>query len=175
MLPIVGSTVIRKGVLTVDNVAILLAIEQIKNLKAKYFRGVDFKDMNLLRQVFAEDVRVDVVGATTDPLTGINAVPEATGQVLNGLDAVINSYAAGTAMMQSVHHGFMPEIDIIDERNAKAIWPMFDTLRFPAGPIAELNGFGHYHETYRCVEGKWKIHTLRLTRLRVDFKLGPKP
>ena len=162
------------GYLKVDNVAILLATEQIKKVKAKYFRGVNFKDMNLLREIFTEDVHVDVMGGTTDPVTGINAVPEATAHVQDGLSAVIESYAAGTAKIKSVHHGFMPEIDIIDEHNAKGIWPMFDTLRFHTVLMVELTGFGHYHETYKCVDGKWKIHTLRLTRLRVDCKLASK-
>ena len=32
-----------------------------------------------------------------------------------------------------------------------------------------MRGFGHYRETYRKVDGQWRIATLDLTRLRVDF------
>jgi hypothetical protein len=30
-----------------------------------------------------------------------------------------------------------------------------------------LHAFGHYRETYRKIDGKWKITSLHVTRLRV--------
>jgi hypothetical protein len=32
-----------------------------------------------------------------------------------------------------------------------------------------MHGWGHYHETYVKGDGGWRIQTLTLTRLRVDF------
>jgi hypothetical protein len=32
----------------------------------------------------------------------------------------------------------------------------------------DWEGFGQYHETYRCVAGEWKIASLRLSRFHVD-------
>ena len=62
----------------------------------------------------------------------------------------------------------MPEIEITDT-TASAVWAMYDTLRFPAGaPFRELIGYGHYRETYELTTGRWRIKTLRLTRLRVE-------
>ena len=37
----------------------LIAIEQIRQLKARYFRSMDQKDWDLWEQVFTEDVLID--------------------------------------------------------------------------------------------------------------------
>ena len=62
-----------------DDVARLSAIEAIKSMKGKYFRGVDLKDANLLRDVFTDDVELDYQGAVTDPITGENYIPSGGG------------------------------------------------------------------------------------------------
>lgn len=47
---------------------------------------------------------------------------------------------------------------------------MADIIRAPEGaPFREMRGYGHYHETYRRIDGEWRIATLRLTRLAVDI------
>jgi hypothetical protein len=47
---------------------------------------------------------------------------------------------------------------------------MEDRIRWGQGSdVGTLHGWGHYHETYRQVEGEWLIATLRLTRLRRDL------
>jgi hypothetical protein len=61
----------------------------------------------------------------------------------------------------------MPEIELTSATTAKGIWAMQDLLRWPDG--RELSGYGHYHETYQRVDGAWRIKTLKLTRLRMDF------
>jgi hypothetical protein len=33
-----------------------------------------------------------------------------------------------------------------------------------------MHGYGHYHETYEKVDGRWRIKTITLTRLRVDVE-----
>jgi hypothetical protein len=46
---------------------------------------------------------------------------------------------------------------------------MHDVLRFPPGSaIGEIRGYGHYHETYRRINGRWVIQTSTLRRLRID-------
>lgn len=151
-----------------DDLAWLVAVERIKQLKARYFRGVDLKDWALIRSVFTDDVICDFRGAATDPEIGFNPVPEATGAIINGIEDTVAAFIASSAHFRSVHHGHMPEIEVQSERTAKGIWSMFDTLRFAEGPIAEITAYGHYHETYEKVGGDWKIKTIRLTRLRVD-------
>jgi hypothetical protein len=152
-----------------DAIFRLVAIEDIKNVKARYFRGVDQKDESLLREVFADDVEVDYRGAATDPVTGFNASAEATDTVHHGGDFCAKLVATALPGVVSVHHASVPEIDIIDEENARAIWPMVDRLRFGEdSPISEMIGYGHYHETYVRTGAKWRIKSMRLTRLRLD-------
>jgi hypothetical protein len=50
---------------------------------------------------------------------------------------------------------------------------MEDKLRWPPGsPIHTLHGYGHYHETYEKVDGRWRIKTITLTRVRVDTEMA---
>jgi len=73
----------------------------------------------------------------------------------------------------TVHHGHMPEIEITSPTTARGIWAMEDMLRWPAGaPMREMHGYGHYHETYEKVDGRWRIKTIQLSRLRVDVDAG---
>jgi len=155
---------------TVDRVERLEAIEEIRKLKARYFRAIDEKDEALLREVFADDVELDYRGSTTDPATGINAADDATSDIIRGGDHAARQVAASLVGLLSVHHGAEPEIEIIDAERASGVWPMVDRLRFPSGgPFREMTGYGHYKETYVKERGKWRIRTLRLTRLRIDF------
>lgn len=153
-----------------DAVEKLAAINEIRNVKARYFRAIDLKDEALLLDVFAEDVELDYRGATTDPRTGVNAAEGVTESILKGRDSSARLLMASLTGLVSVHHASEPEIEILDSSHAKAIWPMVDRLIFPAGaPFPEMTGYGHYHETYVKERGAWRIRTLRLTRLRVDF------
>ncbi len=67
----------------------------------------------------------------------------------------------------SVHHGHTPEIVLTSDTTATGIWAMEDELWWTNGDVEEhLHGYGHYHEEYRKVEGKWLISYRTLTRLR---------
>jgi hypothetical protein len=154
-----------------DAITKLLAVEEIKVLKARYFRGIDTKDIALLDSVFADDVEFDARGAATDTETGINAIPSTTDVVIHGRGAVIAGLQAAIANIRSVHHGHMPEIEILDPAHARGIWSMFDSLHLSAnGKILEMVGFGHYFETYVRIDQHWKIQSLRLERLRLTVR-----
>jgi len=153
-----------------DLIETLAAIAEIRDLKARYFRGVDEKDEALLRDVFADDIEIDYRGSTTDPVTGTGIAPEATDDILRGGEASARLVASALQGVVSVHHTSEPEIEIIDAENARGIWPMVDRLKFSGdGPYAELIGYGHYHETYVLERVRWRIRTLLLTRSRLDF------
>jgi hypothetical protein len=131
----------------------LVAIEAIRQLKARYFRTMDTKDWDGMRQVFTDDVVVD----TTQ---------DAGGEAIAGADVFMTFLRDVIGDVVTTHHGHMPEITITSPSTATGIWAMEDLLRWPDG--TEMNGFGHYHETYALVDGEWRIKTLVLTRLRVD-------
>ena len=144
----------------------LLAIEDIKSLKARYFRCLDTKDFQGLRKVFAVDAVFDVGAAMEDPVLG--APPDALAMpAMEGLEAIITGVEAVLRDAQSVHHGHMPEIEVTSEQTARGVWAMEDLVRTSD---FELWGYGHYHETYEKTDGHWLIKTLKLTRLRVTVK-----
>ena len=131
-------------------------IEAIKQLKARYFRTMDTKDWDAMRQVFADDVVVDST--------------ESGGSVITGADTFMAFLRETLADVVTVHHGHTPEIELTSATTATGVWAMEDMLRWPTG--MELHGFGHYHETYEKAGGRWRIKTTTLTRLRMDFKEG---
>ena len=154
-----------------DRLTRIEAIEDIKQLKARYFRAVDTKDRPLLRSIFSEDAVVDYRGAATDPRSGTNLVPSATEAPIEGADAITDAIMQSLAPLISVHHGAMPEITVTSDDRAEAIWAMIDRLQpVGSGPFGEMVGWGHYFETYEKAGGAWKIKTLRLTRLRLEVR-----
>jgi hypothetical protein len=74
--------------------------------------------------------------------------------------------------VRSVHHGLMPELTIESPTQARGVWVLADYLEWPPDPETGvrrgLRGYGLYDETYRKVDGVWKIATRRLDYLRVD-------
>ncbi len=158
----------------------LMAIEQIKQLKARYFRTLDTKDWDGYQAVYAPDAVLDCRHAmyARNPVTGEavangKVIPEAEAVVesrlTHGAAAIRAEVEAGVRDMVTVHHGHMPEIRVTSPTTATGIWAMEDVLRGPPGwYLKELLGYGHYHETYEKIDGRWHIKTLKLTRLRLD-------
>ena len=131
-------------------------VEAIKQLKARYFRLMDTKDWAGFRALFTPDVRVDVSG-------------DGAG-VFEGLDVFMAMLEPTLRGVVTVHHGHTPEIEITSPTTATGIWAMEDHLRFPpGGPVGELHGYGHYHETYVKLDGDWRIKSTKLVRLRLDL------
>jgi hypothetical protein len=142
----------------------LVAIEQIGQVKARYFRSVDIKDWDLLASCFTDDAVVDFTAGGSPALHAEIGV-----SVSVGPQAIVEWIKAATAGAVTVHQGFMPEIEVTSSTSASAIWAMADHLWYDeaAGrPYREIDAVGHYHETYRRVAGRWLIGTMRLTRLR---------
>jgi uncharacterized protein (TIGR02246 family) len=137
------------------DVGTLAVIEEIKQLKARYFRLMDTKQWDEWADVFTPDVSVwvqDVPGTTHSGRSEFVAMVRAS------LDTAVTA-----------HHGHMPEIEVTGPDTARGIWAMFDYIQFPE-PKTTLQGFGHYHEEYqRDADGRWRIRSLRLHRLSVDF------
>ncbi len=145
------------GVTAMDAADQLLAIEEIKQLKARYFRCMDTKDWDGYAQVFAPNAALDV--------TGESRVPDDEG-VVRG-NTTIAEYVRGQVdPVTTVHHGHMPEIEITSSTTAKGVWSMEDMLRWPeGGPVGSMHGYGHYHETYEKQSAGWRIKTMTITRL----------
>lgn len=158
----------------------LLAMEEIKQLKARYFRGMDTKDWALFRSVFTDDVVVDSSRGfipqdyRSRPIEpGAEVGPPDESMYYVGADAFVEALQGILEGVVTVHHGHTPEIEILSEEEACGTWAMEDKLRWPPGAdIHTLHGYGHYYETYRKVNGRWLIKTTRLSRVRVDITHG---
>jgi hypothetical protein len=133
----------------------LLAIEAIKQLKARYFLLMDTKKWEDWRRLFTDDLRVE--GAVT-----ADGTP----------DSFVDSVRRHLEGVLSCHHGYMPVIEVTSDTTARGTWSMFDDLRFPknhpwAGKHRRRLGCGFYHEEYRRTSDRWKISSMRLDRLYV--------
>ncbi len=160
-----------------DRLQRLEAIEDIRQLKARYFRFLDTKKWDDLAQVFATDAIFDarqgMANVTSDPGEAIKFSADWYNE---GRDNIIAFIRQRTGPASTVHHGHMSEIEILDENSARGITAMEDQNRYfdPDGRMnSRLHGWGHYHEDYRFVDGAWRIQRSLLTRLRVDLELFP--
>ena len=143
------------------------AIEDIKQLKSKYWRGVDSSDGDLVRSILAEDCELDYIGCCTDPSSGQDFMP-AMNVVLKGRDSWISD-AFKRAGIITVHQGHNSEITVTSETTAEGIWSFTDRFFLPPGnPFTRLTGYGHYHETYEKIGGGWKLKTTRVNRIWVE-------
>jgi len=145
-----------------DAVTRLTAIEDIRALKARYFRLLDDKKWSELAALFTDDATMDlseVLPAGTPKeqilLTGSAAIVRQIGGLL------------GDAIM--IHNGYGHEIDILSQTAAKAIWSMEDYVIFPEGtespfPFRRSHAFGRYYEDFVKGRSGWRISYLRLTR-----------
>jgi len=142
----------------------LLDLEQIKQLKARYCRFIDTKQWQRLRSLFTDGARFE----------GFRAAP-------SGADADTFVKGVSTRLKDaiSIHHCHTPEIVFTDASAARSVWAMMDYLEWPspvnlpealpgAPPTHGFYGFGHYEEEYRKIGDDWKMHFVRLTRLRID-------
>ena len=128
-------------------------IEAIKRLKARYFRTMDTKDWEAMRQVFADDVVMDT--------------SEAGGGVVEGADAFLDFLRPTLEGAVTVHQGHMPEIELLGPTTASGVWALEDRIIWSNG--VRLQGYGHYYETYEKSQGEWRIKSSRLTRLHVEL------
>ena len=137
----------------------LISVEEIKQLKAKYFLGYDTKNWTLWRdEVWAPQGRLEV--------------PEID-MVIEPREAMIEWVIAQSHGQSSVHHGYTPMIEITGSTSATGVWAMEDRLYRTGdnpshGDVVYIHGFGHYHETYVKLDVGWRIASTRLTRLRVN-------
>jgi ketosteroid isomerase-like protein len=132
-------------------------IEQIKQLKARYFRYIDAKDWAHFADLFTADcVHYLPEGAPVPTLDNARYLASLQGMLAHAV---------------TTHHGQMPEITLLGPGEAEGIWSMFDDVRTqpPGGEPRRVQSYGHYFETYRkCEDGRWRISSKRNVRQRLD-------
>ena len=121
----------------------LLAIEDIKRLKHKYFRTLDTNDWEGMAECLTEDcvARYDNGKYSYD-----------------SRDAMIGffrKFMDGPKNL-TLHQGHHPEIDIVDEDNATGKWYLQDMV-INLNDNTTLRGAGIYDDRYVKVDGQWRI------------------
>jgi hypothetical protein len=146
---------------TVDAPTRLAAIEDIRILRARYWRFVDTKDWAGFRQLFTD------AATFSDHSADFHCV---------GGDDIAGKISAVLQPVFSVHHGHQAEILVHDAEHASGIWAMDDYLIFPPGvphptsptPTETIRGYGHYYDEYVKVDGGWRFAKVDLYRLRLE-------
>src|ERR1700722_20552525 len=138
-----------------DDAGTLLAIESIKQLKARYCRYLDTKDWAAWRSIFTDDF--------------VSDTSEAGGKLIVGADDFVafTRKGIGRPAQATAHQVHAPEIELTSATTARGIWALEDVVRLAPG--VNLRGYGHYQETYEKIDGQWRMTSSKLTRLREDI------
>ena len=116
----------------------LVAIEAIRELKAKYWRGVDSGDGALVRSILAEDCVLDCSGCCTDPASGVDHMPQMN-IIMRGREAWQTGNLEHPRLI-TVHQGHQHEIEVMSETNARGVWAFTDRFFMPPGsPFSPLS------------------------------------
>ncbi len=128
----------------------LLEIEAIKRLKYKYFRCLDLKLWDEMRDCFVEEA----TSAYGDGKYSFNGRE----QILKFLKEFMDR-----PTVLSAHHGHHPEIDLTSATTAVGIWALADVFIDLDANIT-LRGAAFYRDEYVKVNGKWRIKSTGYNR-----------
>jgi hypothetical protein len=122
-------------------------IEQIKQLKYRYFRALDMNDWDAFGDCLSEDCTARY-GDGEYSFDGREAI----------VDFMSGSMSADNFL--SMHNGHHPEISIADDgRSATGTWYLQDMILDLSNKV-RLYGTGIYSDEYLKSDGKWWIsHT----------------
>ena len=97
--------------------------QEIRELKARYFRLQDTKCWNDYAGLFLDDSLFDVAEAFTDPDGADGSrLAAAVREPIIGRDAIVAYVSSGLhARVRSFHAGFTPEIEILSESHARGL------------------------------------------------------
>lgn len=139
--------------------------EDIRNLKADYFRYLDAKRWSDLRSLFLADAEFGGFLFSTE-----------------SADDFVRSVSGFLHDVESVHQGFMPRLATTADGAIRGVWSMHDYLLWPRDSrnyrgahvpgLYGIHGYGFYEEEYCRLNGRWRISTMRLVRTRIDLLTG---
>lgn len=132
----------------------LVALEEIRQLKYRYFRTLDLKDWDAFGDCLAEDVVARYGTQAMDKPVHYNTRADVVDFMRENL---------GTGII-TVHIANHPEITV-DGDTATGSWGFEDTVIVPDFKV-KIRGAGYYHDTYRRdADGKWRISGTEYQRI----------
>lgn len=150
----------------------LLAIEEIKQLKARYFRLMDTKDWTGMSTIFTADGVLDARSVfSVDGVPDEAPAAESRNWLYEGGQTIVDFIRDAAMGTVTCHHGHCHEVEVLSNTEAKGVIAMEDRVfkRIEGKPVWQFRGCGHYHESYRKVDGAWRIAHSRITRIYIDF------
>lgn len=127
-------------------------IEDIRQLKYRYFRCIDTANLEELEELFTEDASVKYEGGSyTFEAHGRDKIIEAIGYGFHN-EAI------------AFHHGNHPEIEIISDTEARGRWYLRDWFLDLRRKIT-TDGTAFYRDQYVKRDGRWWIQHSGYTRV----------
>ena len=135
----------------------MLDYKEILELKARFVQTVDAKDWDGYRSIFTPKEGIFNFGGDFTVVGG---------------DAFVDAVAGQLEGATSVHRAFLPQISFESAAQAKGSWAVNDYIEWEPDPVTGERrghqGFGYEYETYRKVDGVWKIADWRVHYIRLD-------
>lgn len=132
----------------------LVALEEIRQLKYRYFRTLDLKDWDAFGDCLAEDVVARYGTQAMDKPVHYNTRADV-------VDFMRENLGSGIITVHIANH---PEITV-DGDTATGSWGFEDTVIVPDFKV-KIRGAGYYHDTYRRdADGKWRISGTEYQRI----------
>jgi hypothetical protein len=132
----------------------LIAIEEIKRLKYRYFRSLDLKQWDVFGDCLAEDVSARY---------GTQAMGEPLHYDNRGDVVAFMQQNLGPGVI-TIHVANHPEIDV-DGDTATGSWAFEDTVIVPEFKVI-IRGGGYYVDDYRRdPDGSWRIAATQYDRI----------
>lgn len=142
----------------------LLALEDIRRLKAEYFRCVDEQDWDGLVRVFTPDAETDMRKAVDPPDPSL---------LLHDAAAFVANTSAVLTGVKTAHFGYVPRIDFKSDTEASGVWGMEDWLWVSEGhpflKFRKLHGWGRYYDRYVKHGDRWLMSASQLIRIHLDY------
>jgi hypothetical protein len=130
----------------------LIALDEIKRLKARYCQCIDQHRWAEFAALFADDAEL-----TTDREGSVNT--------MRGRETIVARISKNLDKANTIHHASNPDIHLTSATTAEGIWTASYTNE--TGPVT---GHGHYIERYEKRDGRWLYTHMTL---RVHFMIRP--
>jgi hypothetical protein len=129
----------------------LVEIELIKRVKYAYFRNLDLKQWDDIRELFTDDASASYGGGA---------------YAFEGRDAIVAFFrkAMGREDFLSSHKAHHPEIDLTGPTTATGVWALEDIVIDLQWEL-DIRGAAFYEDDYVKVGGEWKISQTRYKRV----------
>jgi hypothetical protein len=130
----------------------LIALDEIKLLKARYCQCIDQKRWDEFATLFVDEAEL-----TTDREGKINT--------MRGRETIAATISRNLQSANTIHHASNPDIRFTSPTTAEGTWTASYTNE--TGPVT---GHGHYIERYEKRDGTWLYTHMTL---RVHFLMRP--